>query len=134
MSNYILKNGSFIELSDDELMHWKYSRREKVGNKWRYYYDDLEQVPMKKKVDTLAKIIKMRSKIKELSDHNKSVKDQINGSNKKSNASVDDLYKYVSSKKPKVKKRTAAKKNESSSSGKYRHMAIKWLNDYLKNH
>lgn len=24
---------------DDELMHWKYIKREKVGNKWKYYYD-----------------------------------------------------------------------------------------------
>lgn len=27
------------ELSDDELMHWKYIKREKINGKWRYYYD-----------------------------------------------------------------------------------------------
>ena len=28
------------EMSDDELMHWKYIKREKVNGKWRYYYKD----------------------------------------------------------------------------------------------
>lgn len=27
-------------MSDDELMHHKYVKREKVNGKWRYYYDD----------------------------------------------------------------------------------------------
>lgn len=26
-------------LRDDELMHWKYIKREKINGKWRYYYD-----------------------------------------------------------------------------------------------
>lgn len=26
-------------LSDDELLHWKYIKREKINGKWRYYYD-----------------------------------------------------------------------------------------------
>lgn len=25
---------------DDELQHWKYLRREKKGDKWRYYYEN----------------------------------------------------------------------------------------------
>jgi len=39
LSKYIIKNGQVHELSDDELMHWKYIKREKVNGKWRYYYD-----------------------------------------------------------------------------------------------
>lgn len=26
-------------ISDEELMHWKYIKREKVNGKWRYFYD-----------------------------------------------------------------------------------------------
>jgi hypothetical protein len=40
MSNYILHNGTFVEVSDEELMHWKYIKREKKNGKWRYYYDE----------------------------------------------------------------------------------------------
>jgi hypothetical protein len=29
----------YIDLDEDELMHWKYIKREKVNGKWRYYYD-----------------------------------------------------------------------------------------------
>ena len=41
MSNhYILtSSGNFIVLNDDELMHWKYIKKEKVNGKWRYYYN-----------------------------------------------------------------------------------------------
>lgn len=28
------------QVDDNFLMHWKYIKREKVGNKWKYYYDD----------------------------------------------------------------------------------------------
>lgn len=33
-------NNSFVIMSDDELMHWKYIKREKVGGKWVYTYAD----------------------------------------------------------------------------------------------
>ena len=40
MSNYILVHGQLRELSDNELMHWKYIKREKLANgKYKYYYD-----------------------------------------------------------------------------------------------
>lgn len=35
----MLTRGSFREIKDDELMHWKYIKREKVNGKWRYWYD-----------------------------------------------------------------------------------------------
>lgn len=39
MSKYVLMHGTFIELSNDELMHWKYIKREKKNGRWVYYYD-----------------------------------------------------------------------------------------------
>ena len=40
-NNYLLtREGNFITVSDDELYHWKYIKREKVNGKWRYYYHD----------------------------------------------------------------------------------------------
>lgn len=38
MSDYIITNGELH--STDELMHWKYIKRERVNGKWRYYYDE----------------------------------------------------------------------------------------------
>lgn len=39
LSNYIISNGELHNA--DELVHWKYIKREKMPNgKWRYYYDD----------------------------------------------------------------------------------------------
>ena len=39
MNKYYIKNGKFVEVSEDELMHWKYIKREKKNGKWVYYYD-----------------------------------------------------------------------------------------------
>lgn len=35
---YVIKRK---ELSEDELMHWKYLSKEKIKGKWRYYYDKI---------------------------------------------------------------------------------------------
>lgn len=34
-----LSQYDYIDLDEDEIMHWKYIKREKVNGKWRYYYD-----------------------------------------------------------------------------------------------
>lgn len=39
MSKYIMHNGTFREVTDEELMHWKYIKKEKKNGKWIYYYD-----------------------------------------------------------------------------------------------
>lgn len=39
MSKYTIIHGQLCELPEDELMHWKYIKREKVNGKWKYYYD-----------------------------------------------------------------------------------------------
>lgn len=39
MSKYVIIHGQMCEIPDDTLMHWKYIKREKVGDKWKYYYD-----------------------------------------------------------------------------------------------
>lgn len=36
----ITKDGKWVTVSDDELYHWKYIKREKVNGKWRYYYHE----------------------------------------------------------------------------------------------
>ena len=45
MSKYVLVHGQFYEIPDNSLMHWKYVKREKVGDKWKYYYsmDELRE-------------------------------------------------------------------------------------------
>lgn len=35
----LVHHSSLDEMSEDELMHWKYIKKEKVKGKWRYYYD-----------------------------------------------------------------------------------------------
>lgn len=30
------------DTSNDYLEHYKYTRRERVGDKWRYWYDDIK--------------------------------------------------------------------------------------------
>ena len=42
MSKYVIMHGQFHEMSDDELMHWKYIKREKVNGKWVYTYKQPE--------------------------------------------------------------------------------------------
>lgn len=38
-TNYVLKHGTFYEVGE-ELMHWKYIKRERKNGKWVYYYHD----------------------------------------------------------------------------------------------
>ena len=36
-----MKTIYYVDLDENELVHWKYIKRVKLGNgKWRYYYDD----------------------------------------------------------------------------------------------
>lgn len=53
MSNkyYITGNSSFKELRDDELMHWKYVKREKKNGKWVYTYAN-DKFGIKNFIDT----------------------------------------------------------------------------------
>ena len=41
MSKYVLMHGSFVEVPEDELMHYKYIKRERTpAGTWRYYYKE----------------------------------------------------------------------------------------------
>lgn len=40
MSKYTIVDGQMYEIPDDELMHWKYIKREKKNGKWVYTYDN----------------------------------------------------------------------------------------------
>ena len=53
MSKYVIIHGQLHELSDDELMHWKYIKREKKNGKWVYTYDLKQNV--KDKIGITAK-------------------------------------------------------------------------------
>ena len=37
---FFTSDGKLRSVSDDELYHWKYIKREKVNGKWRYYYHE----------------------------------------------------------------------------------------------
>lgn len=52
-NNHVLtQEGKWVTVSDDELYHWKYIKREKVNGKWRYYYKDTDVDDAKKAYDT----------------------------------------------------------------------------------
>lgn len=55
MSKYIMHNGAFYEVSDDELMHWKYIKREKKNGRWVYYYNQSELDAAKAEADRTTK-------------------------------------------------------------------------------
>lgn len=45
-------NISYIDLDEDEIMHWKYIKRVKLSNgKWRYYYDERDVESAKLNLD-----------------------------------------------------------------------------------
>lgn len=48
------------DTSNDYLEHYKYTRRERVGDKWRYWYDDIKDNAKKvgDKVETTVKRVK----------------------------------------------------------------------------
>ena len=51
-NNYLLtREGKMITVSDDELYHWKYIKREKVNGKWVYTYPN-DKLGIKNFIDT----------------------------------------------------------------------------------
>ena len=55
MSKYIMHNGTFREVTDEELMHWKYIKKEKKNGKWVYIYDESELQRAKKDAEKAQK-------------------------------------------------------------------------------
>lgn len=53
MSNYIYTGRELV--SENELMHWKYVKREKKNGRWVYYYNDREYEKAKKANETAQK-------------------------------------------------------------------------------
>lgn len=99
MSKYILTRGSFREIKDDELMHWKYIKRKKVNGKWRYWYD---VDSLKKDVkSTVNKISKKTRKIvssgkKSISKYTKTAVSKISTEVNKLSASIKkNTHKYI---------------------------------------
>ena len=73
---------SDIVSSDDELMHWKYIKREKVKGKWKYYYD----------LDSLKKDVK------------KAVKDVTSKTRKLVDSGAKSIRRYTSNTARKISK------------------------------
>ena len=102
LSKYIFTRGSFREINSDELMHWKYFKREKVNGKWRYWYD----------IDSLKKDLK--SAVNKVTNKSRS----IVSSGKKT------VSKYTSSIKTTVGKISDEAKNIINSAKKNAHKYI----------
>lgn len=59
--NELIHHSAVNESSEDELMHWKYIKKEKIKGKWKYYYD---YKSLKKDVkSTLSNLGKKSSKL-----------------------------------------------------------------------
>lgn len=102
MSNkyYITSNGSFRELSDDELMHWKYTRREKKNGEWVYYYDN-DKLGVKNFIDTKITGKAYKQHAKEASEEKRKV-DNEKFSTTQSRIHAEQTSKGYSQTDPKV--------------------------------
>ena len=78
MSKYVIIHGQFHEVSDDELMHWKYIKREKVNGKWVYTYDKPETKKLQntKKSDWKTKVSNFLNSTKQKSEQNRAERKQ----------------------------------------------------------
>jgi len=77
----------YILISNDELMHWKYIKREKVKGKWKYYYDLSE---VKKDAKSIGN--KTRNRISSIfNKKTKTSKGAKVSSNKKTHSFVERL-------------------------------------------
>ena len=57
-------NIRYIDLDPDEIMHWKYIKREKLSNgKYRYYYDQSELDAAKAEMDKAKNILSDAEKL-----------------------------------------------------------------------
>lgn len=57
-------NIRYIDLDEDEIMHWKYIKREKLSNgKYRYYYDQSELDQAKAEADAANNVLYNMEKV-----------------------------------------------------------------------
>lgn len=107
MSKYILTRGTFQEVSNDELMHWKYIKRKKINGKWRYWYD---YKSLKKDVKSALKTVTNKTRnivssgkkrvssygSKSIGSTIKSTVNKISNDTKKLVSSIKkNVYKYI---------------------------------------
>ena len=95
----LMQHSSINEMSEDELMHWKYIKREKIKGKWKYYYD---YKSLKKDVkSTLNSISKKSTKLVGSGKNvlfkyvNKPVKNTVNKVTSGTKNIVDSVKKRV---------------------------------------
>lgn len=119
-------NISYIDLNEDEIMHWKYIKRVKLANgKWRYYYDERDIDSAKLDLDKAVaardradrNLSEAESNSKKLEDEMAALKDQRNSSKnlgqwiRTNNAYANTKIKYLES----VEKVKQAQNNKSAS-------------------
>ena len=106
-SKYILTHSGFVEVSDDELIHFKYIKRERKNGRWVYYYDE--------------------SQLKRAeADYNKARSEKQNAaSNYKDAKELADLHAGPVFTKRSAKKQIAAQRKEREAAYKYRATARK---------
>ena len=96
MSNnyFFTSDGKLRSVSDDELYHWKYLRREKVGDKWKYYYETDDAKLNRKNLN--------KYRTDKWSNNTVTVKkgDTLTGIAKKHNTTVNELVKLNGIKDP----------------------------------
>ncbi|MBO5319098.1 MAG: hypothetical protein J6B01_04730 [Ruminococcus sp.] len=66
---YVIKRKEDSSINNDELMHYKYTRKERKNGKWRYYYDAEATVEKLKDLITPDETINNN----DISDKNKSL-------------------------------------------------------------
>ncbi len=66
---------------DNFLMHWKYIKREKVGDKWKYYYDDGKKTEASAN-EAKATVKRLNAKLDSINDMIESTNKQILNENK----------------------------------------------------
>lgn len=106
-----------VRRTDDELMHFKYVRKEKKNGKWRYYYKDLKDAVSsndeEKKLLDVAQVSNVKDVDKVINNHQKTVRElndrlkKQNYGSYKSEAVVKNYIKYHNTK---LKEITVAKK------------------------
>lgn len=74
MDNKTLMDSHRSNIYSNFLMHWKYIKREKVGDKWKYYYDDGKK--------TEASANEAKTTVKQINAKIDSVNDMIESTNK----------------------------------------------------
>lgn len=82
MDNKTLMDSHRSNIYSNFLMHWKYIKREKVGDKWKYYYDDGKKTEASAN-EAKTTVKQINAKIDSVNDMIESTNNQILNENKR---------------------------------------------------